>query len=215
MSGTAVVTLTDTSDKTVRVFKDAVGNTLLALKQSGYDIPGLTSVEGDAMGGGVGFEGIAETYESVVTTIGKLIKTDIWIDITGLNSMTTDDDIIGDDGTGEAWFINLTTAKNGTIYKAWMTCIEVPTGGDPNIALWEAEEGTGVEDTQISALTNQTELLQSQSDGSDWTGIGDTFSLATMPTAGEYIYLVQGDGSGTNATYTAGRFHLEFWGWKT
>ncbi len=214
MSGTAVVTLTDTSDKTVRVFKDAVGNTLLALKQSGYDIPGLISAENSPMTAGAGILGIAELYESTITTLGRTIKTDIWIDITGLNSQATDDDIIGDDGTGEAWIAALTTAVNGTIYKGWMTCAELPAGGDPNVALWEAEEATGVEDTQISALTNQTELLQSQNDGTDWA-TGDSFALSTLPTAGEYIYLVQGDGSGTNGTYSAGRFHLEFWGWKT
>ncbi len=213
MSGTAVVLLTETSDKTVRVFKDAVGNTLLALKQSGYDIPGLISAEKNAMSGGVGFEGIAETYVATVTTLGQMIKTDIWVDITGLNSQAQDLDIIGDDGTGVAWFAQLTAAKNGVIYKAWMSCLELPAGGDPNISLYEAVEATGVEDTLISAL-DETLLLNSQSDGTDWAA-GDTFLLAAMPTADKYLYLVQGDGTGTNATYTAGRFHFEFWGWKT
>ena len=211
--GTAVVTLTDTSDKTIRVFKDAVGNTLLSLRQSGYDIPGLTSLENSPMSGGVGFEGIAELYESTIFTIGRTIKTDIWVDVTGLNSKNTDGDIIGDNGTGEAWFARLTAAKNGTIYKAWMSCAELPAGGDPNVALWEATEATGVEDTLITALA-ETELLQSQSDGTDWAA-GDSFVFAVMPTAGKYLYLVQGDGTGTDGTYTAGRFHFEFWGWAT
>ena len=30
--------------------------------------------------------------------------------------------------------------------------------------------------------------------------------LTGWPAAGEYLYLVQGDATGTNATYTAGRF---------
>ena len=210
--GTAVVTLTDTSDKIVRVFKDAVGNTLLALRQSGAELPHSTSVKIDEMAAGVGIKGIAEVYTTSIVTIGKLVKTDIWIDVTGLNSKNTDDDIIGDDNTGEAWIANLTTAENGLIYKAWITCTELPAGGDPNIALWEAENSVGVEDTSITALTNQTELIQSQNDGSDWAA-NDTFVLATLPSMGEYLYLVQGDATGTNGTYTAGRFHLEFWGW--
>ena len=208
--GTAVVTLTDTSDKTIRVFKDAVGNTLLELRQSGIIVPGRSSLEGNVLSAGVGIEGIALVYSTSILRIGKLIKTELFIDLTGLNSKATDGDIIGLDGSGEAWIVQLTEELNGTVYKAQMSCIELPTNGDPNIALWEAVESTGVEDTLITLL-DETELLQSQNDGTDWAA-GDSFALSAIPTMGEYLYLVQGDATGTTGTYTGGQFWLEFWG---
>ena len=216
--GTAVVTLTDTSDKLIRSFKDPVGNSLLDLRQSGATIPGeltvdgLSSLEGNVFSAGAGIEGIALVYSTSILRIGKLIKTEIFIDLTGLNSQAQDLDIIGDDGTGEAWIAQLTEELNGTIYKAQMSCFELPATGDPNIDLYEAVESTGVEDTLISAL-DETVLLTSQSDGSDWAS-GDSFAHAAITTAGEYLYLVQGDATGTDGTYTAGQFWLEFWGWK-
>ena len=214
--GTAVVTLTDTSDKLIRAFKDPVGNSLLDLRQSGATIPGdltidgLSSLEGNVLSAGVGIEGIALVYSTSILRIGKLIKTEIFIDLTGLNSQAQDLDIIGDNGTGEAWIAQLTEELHGTIYKAQMSCFELPATGDPNIALWEAVESTGVEDTLITIL-DETELLQSQNDGTDWAA-GDSFALSAIPTMGEYLYLVQGDATGTTGTYTAGQFWLEFWG---
>ena len=214
--GTATVTLTDTSDRLIKSFKDPIGNSLLDLRQSGGTFPGdltidgLSSLEGNVLSAGVGIEGIALVYSTSILRIGKLIKTELFIDITGLNSQAQDGDIIGDDGTGEAWIVQLTEELNGTGYKAQMSCIELPATGDPNIALWEAVESTGVEDTLITIL-DETELLQSQNDGTDWAA-GDSFALSAIPTMGEYLYLVQGDATGTTGTYTGGQFWLEFWG---
>ena len=214
--GTATVTLADTSDRLIRSFKDPIGNSLLDLRQSGGTFPGdltidgLSSLEGNVLSAGVGIEGIALVYSTSILRIGKLIKTELFIDLTGLNSKATDGDIIGLDGSGEAWIVQLTEELNGTVYKAQMSCIELPATGDPNIALWEAVESTGVEDTLITIL-DETELLQSQNDGTDWAA-GDSFALSAIPTMGEYLYLVQGDATGTTGTYTAGQFWLEFWG---
>jgi len=160
--------------------------------------------------GGAGIVGIASVYGTSVERIGGIIKTTIWIDVTGLNSKATDNDIIGDAGTGAAHLGQITVARNGTIFAGKMSCIELPAGGDPNIALWSAVEATGVEDTLITAL-DETELLQSQGDGTDWAA-GDEINIATFPAADEYLYLVQGDGTGTTATYTAGILKIEFWG---
>ena len=214
--GTATVTLTDTSARLIKSFKDPIGNSLLDLRQSGGTFPGdltidgLSSLEGNVLSAGVGIEGIALVYSTSILRIGKLIKTELFIDLTGLNSKATDGDIIGLDGSGEAWIVQLTEELNGTVYKAQMSCIELPATGDPNIALWEAVESTGVEDTLITLL-DETELLQSQNDGTDWAA-GDSFALSAIPTMGEYLYLVQGDATGTTGTYTAGQFWLEFWG---
>ena len=232
--GSATVTLTSSSDLIKKIFTDGVGNNLMTLRQSGATIDGTLTVDGAttltgaitsavtmsgvttltgndlAVTAGVGITGAAEVFASGVERIGTLIKTTIWINITGLNSAATDDDIIGDNGTGVAHLGQITAAVNGTIFEGSVTCHELPATGDPNIAVWEAVEATGVEDTLITALT-ATELMQSQGDGTDWVA-GDVIRFATFPTANEYLYLVQGDATGTDGTYTAGIFEIVFWG---
>ncbi len=165
-----------------------------------------------AVEAGVGITGTAEAYGTGVYRFGSgLIKTEILIDITDLTSSTTDDDIIGADGAGVAHLGQITAARNGTIYKGLMTCLEIPATGDLSIALWAADTGTGVEDTSITAQTNQNELEQSQGDGTDWAA-GDAIVIADgLPTADQYLYLVV-DGSGSPGKYTSGKFLIEFWG---
>ena len=91
-----------------------------------------------------------------------------------------------------------------------MRCLEVPTGGDPNVALYSATEGTGVEDALISSLT-ETLLFDP---AADWT-IDMSRTLTGLPAANEYLYLVQGDVTGTNATYTAGKFLITLYGYAS
>ena len=126
-----------------------------------------------------------------------------------MNSKDTDDDIIGDDGTGAAHLGQITAARNGTIFKGRINCVEVPVGGTTDIALWAATEATGVEDTLISALT-ATELIQSQNDSTPWE-LDDNLRIPTLPAAGKYLYLVV-DGAGVDDVYSAGQFLIEFWG---
>ncbi len=164
---------------------------------------------------GVGITGTAEFYSMNVTRFGNgVVKTEILIDLTDLVVSTTDDDIIGADGVGVAHIGQILAARNGTVYKGVMTCLEVPAGGDLSVALWAADTGTGVEDTSITAQTNQNELEQSQGDGTDWA-TGDEIAIADgLPTADQYLYLV-GDGGGSPGTYTGGKFLIEFWGFAT
>src|SRR6056297_1720977 len=106
---------------------------------------------------GSGVKGIAAAYESAVTVEGGIVRTTILIDLTGLRS-TASGDIIGDDGTSNPCHIGQINAEeSGTIIAGTVTCLEVPTGGDPDIDLFSAVEGTGAEDTAISAL-DETQL---------------------------------------------------------
>lgn len=169
--------------------------------------PNLDRLETEA---GVGITGAALVYATSVERVGGIIHTTIWIDVTGLNSQAQDGDIIGDDGVGAAHLGQMTVARNGALFAGKMSCIELPAGGDENIALWSAVEDTGVEDTLITAL-DETELVQSQGDGTDWVA-GDETNIPVLPAANEFLYLVQGDATGTDATYTAGILKIEFWG---
>lgn len=155
-------------------------------------------------GGGAGFAGTGTVNKQAVEKVGDLIRTSILVDLTGLNSGGTAGDIIGADGAGVAYFARLSPV-NGTITAIRMTCLETPAGGDTDIDIYSATEGTGVEDTAISALT-EVQLIN----GGAQTA-GTVTAAANMPAANtDYLYFV---GQGTaNATYTAGKFLIELFG---
>ncbi|WP_422028153.1 hypothetical protein [Roseovarius sp.] len=157
---------------------------------------------------GSGIAGIAETYKAGVIQMGPLVWTSIFIDLTGLNSNAAGD-IIGDDGEANCHLGKITVARNGTLIGGRMSCLETPTGGEPDIDLYSAVESTGTEDAAITGL-DETALLAA---AADWTGATAPKGLTGLPADGEFLYLV-GSGDGTNATYTAGKFLIEFWGYS-
>jgi hypothetical protein len=133
---------------------------------------------------------------------GGVYKVTIVVDLTGLNSGGTAGDIIGVNGTALPCYIAQLPAM--TVLGGRMTCLETPAGGDTDIDLYSATEGTGVEDSAITALT-ETEIINA---GAQTRGTLTYFSAD--PATNAYFYLV---GQGTaNATYTAGRFLIEIFG---
>ena len=154
---------------------------------------------------GAGIEGTAVVYETSVSENNGIVTTSIMIDLTGLNSGGTAGDIIGKNGSGVAYIGRITTADSGTVFGVKMTCYEAPAGGDDDIDLYSATEGTGVEDVAISTLT-ETQIINSGT-----LALGTTV-FGTDIAANQYLYLV---GQGTsNATYTAGRLLIEIYGSK-
>ena len=153
---------------------------------------------------GAGIEGTAAVYETSVKTENGIVTTSIMIDLTGLQSGGTAGDIIGKNGSGVAYIARITTADNGTVFGVKMTCFEAPAGGDDDIDLYSATEGTGVEDTAIGSLT-ETQIINSGT-----LALGTT-AFGTDIAADQYLYLV---GQGTaNAAYTAGRLLIEIYGY--
>jgi hypothetical protein len=147
-------------------------------------------------------------YRSWVTQDGPLIKTTIYIDLTGLNSSAAAD-IIGVSPAAASCHIGqITTAVNGTLFKGNYYCAEVPATGEPDIDVFYADESTGAEDTAITALTGDTAMKEA---AADFTAVGQGFDFITVPPANKYMYLV-GSGGGTDATYTAGIFVIELYG---
>lgn len=145
-------------------------------------------------------------YEANVYREGSLIKTEIYIDLTGLNSNAAGD-VIGKDGTANSHFGQLTAALNGNVYRGFVTCLETPATGEPDIDLFSADEATLAEDAAISSATDEVKLLDA---GGDWTA-GTSKAITALPDGDQYLYLV-GSGDGTNQTYTAGIFFIELWG---
>ena len=177
--------------------------------QSSINSSGIASFDANTMPteAGTGITGGTGTiYRSSVIREGGIIKTSILIDLTGLRS-TANGDIIGVNGTSDVCHIGqITAARNGTILAGRMTCFETPAGGDPDINVHSATEGTGVEDGAISDLT-ETLLVNS---GDLATGTVVTFT--GVPAADEFLYLTLG--ATTNADYTAGKLLIELFGYE-
>ena len=160
--------------------------------------------------GGAGIEGTAEVYITQVSRLPSdtatnvnLVKTTIMIDLTGLQS-TGIGDIIGKNGAGIAYIARVTTADNGVIFGVSMECFETPAGGDPDINLHSATEGTGVEDTAISDLT-ETLIINGGDQAAGSRTAGGTI------VADQYLYLTTG--AATDGAYTAGRLVITLLGY--
>ena len=175
----------------------------------------ITVISGSKMGteaaGGAGIEGTAAVYitqverlKSDVDTNVNIVKTSIMIDLTGLNCGGTAGDIIGKDGSGVAYIGRVTTANQGTVFGVTMESFETPAGGDPDINLHSATEGTGVEDTAIGDLT-ETLIIN----GGDQTA--GTRTAGGEIAADQYLYLTCG--TATAGTYTAGRLLITILGY--
>ena len=166
-------------------------------------VENLPSVVGVGISSGVG-----TLYSTTVNALGGasgLIFTNIFLDITGQRSSTTDLDIIG--RTGAAHIGQITAAVNGTIVGISMKCLEAPIGGVTDIDLYAAVEATGVFDGAISGLV-ETAVVTS---GGAWTIDRSVSTNADAITDGLYLYLCGGAG-GTAADYTAGRFLITLTG---
>ncbi len=161
-----------------------------------------------ATGAGAGFTGGTGTvYKNSVQLSGGIYYTSILFDLTGLASSTTDLDIIGV-STTPAHMGQITVAQNGTVLGGRMTCLEVPAGGIDDIDLYYATEATGKFDDAVTGLT-ETALITA---GGAWTLALVKCIADPVGIANKYLYLT-GGAAGTAATYTAGKFLLEFFGY--
>jgi len=132
---------------------------------------------------------------------GGIYKVTVLIDLRGLNSGGTAGDIIGVNGASNCYIARLPAMR---VLGGRMTCLELPAGGDTDIDLYSANEGTGAEDAAISGLT-ETEIINAGTQA-----LGTVTYFSSYPTANQYLYLV--GQSTSNATYTAGRFLIEIFG---
>jgi hypothetical protein len=153
--------------------------------------------------------GAGTIHKATTSQVGDKFITEILIDLTGLASVATDLDIIGTSGnTDPAHIGQINALKSGTILGGTVRCLEAPAGGDPNISLYAADEGTGIEGSGIATLT-ETVIFDP---AADWTVDMDR-SISGVPTADQYLYLVQTDATGTAAAYTAGKFLITLHGY--
>jgi hypothetical protein len=185
------------------------GTTGVISTLSSINSSGFASLDANTMAveAGTGITtGSGTVYRSSVQRVGGIITTRILIDLTGLRS-TGSGDIIGVNGTALVCHIGqITAATNGTILTGSMECFEAPAGGDPDINIHSATEGTGVEDGAISGLA-ETLLV----DAGDAT-LGSKVYFTAVPAADEFLYLTTG--AATDADYTAGKLFIQLMGYE-
>ena len=158
-----------------------------------------------ALSAGSGFSDAA-TYRSWVEYNGSIVKTSVYIDLTGIRS-TAANDIIGNDGTANATIGQYTTAVMGTLNGVVLTCLALPAGGDPDINLAFADEATLAEDAALSSGTNSGTILNN---GDLAAGTSYAAGNASLPAADQYFYLVSG--AATDGDYSEGVILIEFYG---
>jgi len=189
------------------ISKDATTGAITT--QSSINSSGITSFDANTMPveAGTGITtGTGTIYRSSVQRVGGIITTRILIDLTGLRS-TGGADIIGVNGTALVCHIGqITAARNGTILTGSMECFEAPTGGDPDINVHSATEGTGVEDGAIGDLTET--LLVNAGDAT----LGSKVYFTGVPAADQFLYLTTG--AATDADYSAGKLFIELMGYE-
>jgi hypothetical protein len=189
-------------------FDPFVTSAILGLSSSAAELNRLDdSLASNGLTRGTGVDA-AQSYAAGIDRAGTLITTRIVLDLTDLVGSATDLDIIGEDGIANCHWGQITAAKCGTLIGGYVRCLEVPTGGSDDIDFYSSNVATGTEDVIITdaALGTETALVTS---GAAWTS-GATKGMTGLPTADDYLYLVNGEAAG--GTYTAGKFEIVLFG---
>ena len=144
--------------------------------------------------------GAPRTYRKIKDGV---IITQVIIDITGLYDGGTANDAIGLATADYCYIGKNVVATNGIIFKAELSCIEVPAGGDPDINIVENTSGTIAGDAAVGTA-------YVSGDSGDLAA-GNTIQLLTPAVTADYYYYLA-IGTSTGATYTAGMLIFTTWG---
>jgi hypothetical protein len=140
------------------------------------------------------------TYRRVVN--GEII-TDIKVDLQGLASVATANDVIGLAAGGAAYIGRNVVATNGVIYKMQLICLETPATGDNDVNVVLAASAAIAYDGAGGTTYGVN--------GGDAVAGQVVENLVPVLTADYYLYLTAGTGD-TAATYTAGQFIVRLFG---
>jgi len=152
---------------------------------------------------GAGLIGTAAAPVTRRWTEAGVIITQFKIDLTGLASKNTANDVIGLAAGGNAFIRQYKPAIDGIIFKAELSCIETPAGGDNDVNVVAAASGTLAYDGAGGTTYGIN--------GGDAVAGQTIQNLVQGLTADHYFYLTAGTGD-TAAAYTAGQFIFTTWG---
>lgn len=192
-------TITNLTTTTLTIGATAVTSTAAELNKLDDSVTILTR--------GAGVD-TAESYAVGYFRNGSLVTTRIVVDISTLIGSATDLDIIGESAAASCHWGQITTANCGTLIGGSVTCLEVPAGGTADLDFYSSTVSTGTQDVIITdaALGTETALVTS---GGAWTS-GATKGMTALPTANDYLYIVNGAASG--GTFSAGKFLITLYG---
>ena len=177
----------------------------------------MTTATAVAVGGG--FDGAASQTMYVSKINGEIVTT-ILVDIEDLYTSGDIKDIIGEDDVAAAYMTQITTAVNGLIYKAEMSCVETPAGDNCtlDIDLVGGSVSLPEDAATDSGGSTATTLINC---GGNWAA-GATRTSAAEPgaagtqalanTVDDYLYLATGDAASSGGQYTAGKFVIKLYG---
>jgi len=163
---------------------------------------------------------IANINGEIVTTILLSLSSSTGGPLSS-NGCNADKKIIGNfSGASNAYMTKLTSAKNGYIYKASMSCIETPTGGEPDIDLVVSSnangQGTtydGGGGTNIALITVGDDWAQGTYQESSNTPADPSSLVFTNGLNDLYLYIAVGASAGhVQNAYTAGKFVIKLYG---
>lgn len=192
----------------IEVVNAATGSTL-SLEKNATQAGATGASAGTILTKGSGVSA-AESYAVGIQRSGTLVTTRIVVDLTGLVGSATDLDIIGNTGgAANCHFGRITTAACGALVGGRVTCLELPAGGADDIDFYSSDVATGAQDVAITnaALGTETALVTS---GAAWAS-GTVKGMTSLPTANDYLYIVNGEAAG--GTFTAGKFLIELFGY--
>jgi hypothetical protein len=152
---------------------------------------------------GAGAIGTAGAPVTSRRTVNGEIITEIKIDLTGLKSKDTANDVIGLSAGGAAYIGRNVVENNGVIYKIEMCCLETPVGGDDDINL----VANSSDDKGYNDAGGTTYGIN----GGDWTAGMTVQNLVQGLTDEDYFYLTAGTGN-LDVVYSAGQFIIRLYG---
>ena len=152
---------------------------------------------------GAGIIGTGATPTTYRWTDGGVIVTQIKIDLAGIASVASANDVLCLTAGGVCFIGRNVVATNGVIFGIELTCIETPLTGD----------------NDINVVVNSSAVLTTSGAGGTTYGVdggngvaGQTVALTVQGlTEGHYYYLTGGAGDVAN-TYTAGQYIITTYG---
>lgn len=160
-----------------------------------------TGSNGLAAGAGI-TEGVGTVYHSWIERNGNIVKTSIYIDLTGLGSSVDANDIIGVAG-GPAHIGQITAARNGSIFAGKITTLETPDANLKDLDLVASATGT---DEFGAAVTDGTTLVNSGN-----LDVNTIDAFTALPADNNYLYLTSVSTTAVT-TATTGILLVELYG---
>jgi len=152
---------------------------------------------------GSGIDGTATLYQSWTERLGGgIVKTCVFIDVTGLTSAATANDIIGASGEANAHIGKVETSICGTVFAGRVSSLSTVDGGATDVDLYKHNVGTLAE-SDAAAGTKIIDGIPAE------TAAAKGFA-EVLPADGDFLYLAVGTAAA--GTYTDGIILIELWG---